>query len=174
MTLDRAQSVAIKTPRLFIRPVKEGDLADIYAIHSVEEVNRHIPYQTWETMEDAKAWLAMIRERQLKQEAGQFVISNNDGVIGTIIIFNYHTESGCLEIGYVLAQSVWRQGYMKEALDAFIPRIVELLALSEIKATVESENRSSGGLLISLGFTLESKRVEADGTEIRLFRKTTT
>jgi len=169
--LSKINNLDIRTERLTIRAARECDLASIYAIHKVDEVNRYLPYDTWQNMTDAQAWFDATVKRRTEQSAEQFVLLTAASLVGTAIVFNHCEATQSAEIGYVLGRDYWRQGYISEALTALLPTIANTLNLVQINATVERENNRSIALLLKLGFTHANTEQEESGVFLDCFSK---
>ncbi|GHA18583.1 N-acetyltransferase [Arenicella chitinivorans] len=165
----------IQTENYLLRPIVETDITAIYAIHSDDEVNRYLPYQTWQNWADAERWYARVLERRGIAEAAQFVIlrRGRPELVGTAIAFDYLAESNSIEIGYVLARANWGQGVMTEILRALLPALADRLTLSEFRANVDCENTASLNLLAKLGFQTRNVVTQEDGTRSQRLTKTT-
>ena len=162
--------IEIHTPRLTIRPVAAGDLADLLEINGDAEVTRYLPYATWQSMEDATAWLARMDALGTAGSARQLVLVRNSDakVVGTMLMFRLDEGSARLEIGYVLGRSYWGQGLMSEALRAACAHAFSQLRIRRLEAEVNPLNAASNRLLAACGFTLEGrmrKRWVAKGVE---------
>ncbi len=154
----------LETQRLQIRPVIKADLMAIHQIHSDEQVNRYLPYQTWLSWDDARAWYARVLMRRRQEHAEQFVIlrKHDDALIGSCIVFIHEFDSENLELGYVLARQFWGNGYMFEALETFVPVVTEFISRPTMYAVIESENTSSRKLISKLGFEQSHQKQEDD------------
>ena len=152
----------IETPRFLLRLPDDADLPALYAIHSVDEVNRYLPYVTWASMADAEAWITRARTRLAAEQATQFVIIDKAGgqLIGSCVLFMFDFESGLAEMGYALAQPCWGKGYMREILSALIDFGFGPLGLRRLEAEVDVRNPASHHLLLALGFEHEGLRRE--------------
>lgn len=180
--ISKLGQLSLETERLRIRPIEDRDVKAIYPIHTDPIVNQHLPYDTWLNWDDAKHWYARVLERRKNQEAEQFIIerTSNLELIGTCIAFNYSDQSienqsvnnnRCIEFGYVLARHAWKQGYMQEAMSAFIPALQKHLSLSTIKASVGNDNTASLALLNKPGFKHVDTTIEEDGVHLCRLRK---
>lgn len=160
----RLTNLNFHTSRLFIRPTQFNDLDSIFAIHSNDAVNRYIPYQTWQTRDDALAWFDYIEERRAREFAEHFIIQDiaSGEIVGGCLAFDFHKANGRVEFGYVLGQDHWGQGYMYEALLAFIAHLQGNLELSTLVAKVDPENKGSLRLLEKLGFQPDPKQSNRD------------
>ncbi|MEH6587799.1 MAG: GNAT family N-acetyltransferase [Halioglobus sp.] len=150
-------SSPLLSERLFIRELRHSDLEDLLVVHSVDAVNRYLPYTTWKNSADAEAWWEKLQERMLDGNAMQFVICDRaqDKAIGGCILFGYAKEHQRAELGYAIGQSYWGKGYAREAMQRFLRYAFEDIGLRRIDAKVDSRNEASSGLLLRLGFTSE-------------------
>ena len=151
------EAPALPSARLTQRLVEERDLPDLFTIHSVDEVNRFLPYTAWKEMADAQAWYGRAVGRHEEGSAMQFVIVENssDRVVGTSLLFRFDRDNQRCELGYALGQDRWGRGYMREAISTLLDHAFGPLELRRIEAEVDPRNRSSHGLLLRLGFTHE-------------------
>lgn len=147
----------LRTKRLELRLVEHRDLPDLLAVHSVDEVNRFLPFDTWAGMSDALAWYKKVLQRHQGGEAIQFAIveSRSGKVMGSCLVFGYEEDAQRVELGYGLGQGWWGQGYAREAIEMLIAHCFDTLALRRLDARVDPRNHASHALLLRLGFTLE-------------------
>lgn len=149
--------VRIESPRLTLRPVHVSDLADLLEVNGDPQVTRFLPYPTWQSPEDAAAWLSRMDALAASGTGRQLVlVANLDSkVIGTLLLFRFEEASGRLELGYALARNRWRQGLMREAVDAACSHAFGELNIRRIEAEVNPANEASCRLLLGAGFALE-------------------
>lgn len=149
----------IETARLQIRIVTASDLPDLLKINGDDTVTRFLPYDTWQSLSDAEAWLTRMNEMQASGSTLQFVIADKTSgtVIGSCLLFRYDTGSQLAELGYVLGSSYWGQGYMREALTGLLNEAFNTMNLRRIEAQVNPENVASCKLLLNLGFSEEGR-----------------
>lgn len=147
----------VSSRRLTLRPVAEADLADLLEINGDPEVTRFLPYETWRSLDDGVAWLRRMEALAATGTGQQLVVVRHADakVIGTLLLFKFDEPSARVELGYVLGRSHWRQGLMREALEAVCAHAFTAMAVRRIEAEVNPGNAASNRLLRSLGFTLE-------------------
>lgn len=147
----------LRTDRLELRLVEQRDLPDLLAVHSVEAVNRFLPFETWLGMDDAEEWYEKVRQRHLVGEAIQFAIveARSGKVMGSCLCFDYEEDNQRAELGYCLGQGWWGQGFAREAVHCLIAHAFDELGLRRLDARVDPRNQASNALLRRLGFTLE-------------------
>ena len=161
--ISKLGALSLETERLLIRPIVDSDVRDVYQIHSDDKVNRYLPYDTWQSWDDAKHWYAKILHRRVHQEAEQLVIIRKDDqhLVGTSIVFGFKSDEKSCEFGYVLNRQFWRHGYMFEATQALLDSLLSMNELDSVRAVVDSENSASLALLSKLGFTITARLKEA-------------
>ncbi|WP_170266549.1 GNAT family N-acetyltransferase [Brevifollis gellanilyticus] len=147
----------IETSRLFLRAVSESDLPAMLAMNGDAEVVRYLGHAPWEGIEKAEAWFKRVSAQVTAGTALELVlVSKETGqVIGRCGLFEYEKPDDHAMLGYIMHRAHWRQGYMREALRAFIAHGFDTIGLRRIEARAEGDNVASTGLLKSLGFTQE-------------------
>ena len=73
---------------------------------------------------------------------------------------NHDKQEHSAEFGYVLGSKYWRQGYMYEAMTAFISYLTNDLAILSLKASIDTENIASIKLIKKLGFTENTQNMD--------------
>jgi RimJ/RimL family protein N-acetyltransferase len=149
----------VTTSRVTIRVASEHDLDDLFEVNSDDAVTRFLPYATWRSAADGKAWLARMEAIVATGTGRQLVIVRNSDckVIGTVLLFKFDEASARVELGYVLGSKHWRQGLAAEAIRAVCRHAFGRLAIRRIEAEVNSGNEASNALLRSLGFIHEGR-----------------
>ncbi len=147
----------LSTPRLLLREITAGDAPALFAIHSDVEVMR------WFGADPLK------KPAQADQLAAQFasaftagtglrwaiVQQANQQLVGTCGVFRWNqTWRSCL-LGFELARSMHRRGYMGEALSAVLLYAFDRMHLHRIQAESHARNHASIALLTRLGFQHE-------------------
>ena len=147
----------LETARLVVRPVAESDLPALMDVNGDEEVTRFLPYKTWRSLDDARAWLERMRGFEATGVSTQLVVVDKASrrAIGTALVFRFEPDNLQAELGFVLGRSHWRTGVMTEALTALIGAAFGEMKLRRLEAVAESRNAASCGLLRRLGFTRE-------------------
>ena len=146
--------LSLETDRLLIRPAEKADLKSVYSIHTDDEVNRYLPYDTWTAWDDAVKWYDRVQQRRAEKDAEQFVVvrKSDQKVVGTCIAFDFDESDQSCEFGYVLNRRYWNNGYMLEATRALLEALLSQAEISSIRAVVQAPNTSSLKLLEKLGF----------------------
>ena len=146
----------LETERLVLRKIVPKDAAALYAIFGDDEVTRYYDLATMTDPADADT---MVRRMVARYRHGQAIrwgiVRKQDSAFMGTCGFHFQAASFKAEIGYDLAQSYWRQGYMSEALRAMLAYGFERLQLNRIEALVMPGNEASAVLLQRLGFVEE-------------------
>ena len=145
------------TQRLTIRPVTADDLGDLFDINGDDEVTAFLPYATWQTPADGIAWLVRMEKLVTAETANQLVMvrTADQKILGTVLLFNFNQASARIELGYVVGQPYWRQGYATEALAEVCNYVFAKLGIRRIEAEVNTNNLASNSVLLRLGFVRE-------------------
>lgn len=147
----------IESERLTVRLLRESDLPALLEVNGDEGTTALLPYPTWHSLDDARAWHARMVGLQAAGSALQFaVVSKASGLaIGTCLLFRYEEGSARVELGYVLGRAHWGRGLMREALGVLLDHAFANMNVRRVEAEVDPRNIASAGLLRRLGFTRE-------------------
>jgi [ribosomal protein S5]-alanine N-acetyltransferase len=150
-------SASFATGRLQVRLVEARDLRDLLVVNGDDEATRYLPYPSWDSMEDAEAWLVRIGALHEQGKSRQFVMVDReaDRCVGAIVLFNTDDANRRAEVGYVVARPDWGRGYAREALDGLLLRAFEDMDLRRVEAFADPRNAGSHRLLMSTGFVHE-------------------
>jgi ribosomal-protein-alanine N-acetyltransferase len=149
--------IVIKTSRLELRPLAQGDESRLFEIHSDPEFMRYWSSPPWTSLDQATA---LIQRDQAELAAGIQLrlgvrLAKEALLIGTCCLFKFHTQCRRAEVGYGIARASWRNGYMAEALSALIDFGFAELNLNRIEADIDPRNVASAKILEKLGFLRE-------------------
>jgi ribosomal-protein-alanine N-acetyltransferase len=147
----------IESARVLVRLLEQADLPSLLQMNSNAEVTALLPYATWNSPADGKAWYDRMRGIEAAGTALQFVVvaKSANVAIGTCLLFRLEEASGRAELGYALGREHWGQGLMREALAALLSAAFGSMGLRRIEAEVSTRNPASAKLLARLGFTKE-------------------
>lgn len=114
----------IESSRLVVRTVEAGDLPDLLAVNGDDAVTHHLPYASWQSLDDGRAWLARMDKLAASGSSLQLVLIDKASghCIGSCLLFRLDEGSARAELGYVLGHAHWGRGLMFEALSAVIAR----------------------------------------------------
>lgn len=142
----------IRTARLTLRRARASDAADLHAVFTEPAAMRYWTRPAHDTLAETEEWLAGMIAAD-PAEADDFVIVHDGRVIGKAGAWRLP------EIGYILHPAYWRQGLMREALQAVIPYLFARHPVPALTAEADPRNAASIMLLQDLGFH-ETHRAE--------------
>lgn len=139
----------IETERLILRKFEAGDEEDLYAFLSDIEVVKWEPYAPMTRAQAADA----LQARMATDEMIAMELKNNRRVIGNVYLGSRPFDAK--EIGFLLHQAYWGQGYAQEACAAVLERVFQE-GTHRVYAECDPENERSWRLLERLGFRREA------------------
>lgn len=146
----------LETQRLILRPLTESDLDDLFEyaqdIH-VANPGMWQPYESYESCRQHLNQLIGLYQRWLMWWALEDKASGK--MIGRCELARYDDEDRKAEIGYALNRDFWRQGLMREAMQAVLKHGYTELNLDRTSAVVLTDNAASIALLEQQGFQRE-------------------
>lgn len=156
----------IETERLLLRPIDpDGDLDDLHAYLSREDVCRYIPPPARNRDELALAFAKPDRTRSFLTEEGQVlalavVLRETGRLIGDTVLFWHSAQHGHGEIGYAFNPDFHGNGYATEAATALLALAFDDLGLRRVTARIDQENPASARVLTKIGMRQEAVLVE--------------
>ena len=161
----------IETQRLTITEFTM-DMAEAVHLNSLDEdTRRFVPDEVFETLEDAQETVDFLISCYEKREAPLvYPVLLRDGAnIGYVQAVPL--EEGTWEIGYHIAKAYTGNGYATEAVQAFLPWIMEKLQLTEMLGVCLKENAASIKVMERCGFEkVFEGRGNYQGTEREICR----
>jgi [ribosomal protein S5]-alanine N-acetyltransferase len=152
-------NAAVRTKRLFLRPVQQGDLPALTELRSNPEVVRYLPQPSAPGPEEiAKALRA---EMDLVASGGETLLwgiqrHRDPTLIGHIAVWpRGDDEITRGELIIAVVPSVWRQGIATEACTAAMTRWLQQFPGSTIYAAAHPENVACHALMRKLGLEHE-------------------
>ena len=145
----------IQTPRLLLRRMEMGDAADIYAYGKDPEVARHVLWDPYTSVSDARGYIRAMQRKYRNMEPSSWGIEYEGHIVGTIGYMWYNHEHSSTEVGYSLARRLWNQGLMTEALRAVVNYTFKDLHINRIEAQHELTNPASGKVMLKCGMRQE-------------------
>lgn len=145
----RGPSAEIATARCRIRPLAEGDRADVLALYRDERVRRYLGGP----LRDER--LLAERFEGLLAAAGEggcgAVRMAADGSFAGLVCVGLHHNGRDVEVSYQFRPDRWGAGLAQEAVGAVIPWAARRWGLGRIVAETQEANRASRRLLDRLG-----------------------
>jgi len=150
----------IKTERLLITTFDESMILSVHSNSLDEDTRKFVPDEVFETEEAARGTVEFLIQAYDGEE-GPFVypVITLDGNENIGYVQAIWREDESLEIGYKIAEKYTGAGYATEALQAFIPVILDELEVSEIWGITRADNIASCKVLEKLNFELREKVV---------------
>lgn len=146
----------LETERLTITEFTPDMAQAVHENSLDEETRRFVPDEVFETVEDAAGTIEFLMS-QYDAEGGPLVYpvllkdNTNIGYVQAVPL-----DSGDWEIGYHIGAAFRGNGYATEAVDAFLPVIMDKLDIFRISGICLSENAASIKVLEKCGFILEA------------------
>ncbi|MBI1416709.1 MAG: GNAT family N-acetyltransferase [Limimaricola sp.] len=133
----------LRTARLLLRPARVDDLPALHAILRDPCAMRYWSTPPHPDLKTTAAWLDSMLSRQ---PVTDFLIERDGIVIGKAGAWRLP------EVGFLLHPDHWRQGIMREAMEAVLPFLWQASDVPFLTADVDPRNEASLGLLRALGF----------------------
>jgi [ribosomal protein S5]-alanine N-acetyltransferase len=147
------------TARLQLRPLETSDARRIFEIWSDPEVMRFYDVAPLTRVEQAEDVVARLMQDMTEGSGIRWAIeSASEGCQGRLIGtcgFRLNFAFRSASLGFELERRFWRQGLMREALEAAIAYAYDHLGMNRIQATTDLHNHASTQLLRGLGFVEE-------------------
>jgi ribosomal-protein-alanine N-acetyltransferase len=147
----------LETERLKLRKLTIRDAGDVFEYASVPEVSLYVTWLPHRTIADTKSFLKHMLfqyEKGIPSSWG-IVLKDTGKLIGTGGYLWWSTEHSKAEVGYVLSDKYWNNGYMTEALKKILQFGFETMNLERIEARCFVENMVSERVMQKCGMKLE-------------------
>jgi len=143
--------------RIRLRGFREGDLHDLYAVHSDPQVMRYWSFPAWTELAQAQARLANAMSGRDPQRLLCWAIAerSDDRLVGGVTVFAIERAQERAEIGYCLRSDRWGHGLAREALQLALAHAFDGLRLRRVEADIDPRNTASCALAERLGFARE-------------------
>ncbi len=154
----------LSSKRLHIAVPTSQDNPQVMAVAGDLEVSKHLrgvphPYGP----DDAQAWIQKAQDPV--EPAIRRGIYRHTQLIGCIGL--HPASDGALEVGYMLARAVWRQGYGSEAALSFVRTAQQQFPTRHIIAGHKRDNVASGRILQTCGFVFIPARLNRMSAPLR-------
>jgi len=145
----------LKTERLRLRKAKLADAEAIFRQYAQDpEVTRYVSWRAHRNLEETREYVQMCLLAWDVGKAFHWVIeSAEDKQVMGMIIARVNAEKW--ELGYVLARTYWRQGYMTEALTAIIAWALKQKEIHRVWAVCDVDNKASARVMEKIGMERE-------------------
>jgi RimJ/RimL family protein N-acetyltransferase len=144
----QARELAIQTPRLQLRPWREGDRDALAALLAHPEVMRDWGGALSRAASDAK----LDRYAEAFRDHGfcRWVVERNGaflGYVGVLPHFEAHPLGAHSDLGWRLVREAWGHGFASEAARAALRDVFERIGLREVLAYTSAHNVRSQAVM---------------------------
>ena len=155
--IDGFTAEPVETDRLLLRRLVIQDAADIFEYGRDPEVARHVLWDPYRSISEARSYIRSMQRHYRMAEASSWGIELKETgrIVGTIGYMWFQRENASAEVGYSLARPCWNRGLMTEALKAVIAYSFDTLNLNRVEAQHEITNPASGAVMRKAGMTKE-------------------
>lgn len=171
------RDIILETERCYVRELEESDVAAEAKLFESPHMTDFIdpPEEYEEEVLLCREYAELVYRRYGFGTWGIFD-RNTDALIGEAGLeprfdvdrdeypYDWMFEDDCAELGFLIAEDLWGQGYCTEACSSILGYCKEHFGIRRVFARAEEENAASVRVLEKLGFTREEK-----GLYIRLF-----
>lgn len=146
-------TMRIETERLIIMELTLDMAAEIQRQSQDEDTRRFVPDEVFDTLEEARKTVRELMAVYQSQDGPYvYAVVRKDGnLLGYVQLCR--VDDGW-EIGYHIAAEQTGRGYATEAVCAFLPVMMDRLALERVWGIVDERNTASCRVLEKCGFTL--------------------
>ncbi|MGX9347784.1 GNAT family N-acetyltransferase [Microbacterium sp. KNMS] len=154
----------IVTERLRLRLMDDGDIDDVHAYQSRDDVCEYLLYEARDR-DTIVAKMAKWSQLTTLAEDDDYLVLGIEHlaegrVIGDLYVHLKSVENRCVELGWAVHPDYQGRGYAAEAAAAIIRLSFETLGLHRIMAEIDPRNRASAALCRRLGMRCEAHFVE--------------
>ena len=150
----------LNTARLFLRPFRADDHADLHAITGAPEVVRWMDWGP-NTPEETAVFLghALASETETPRRTWKFAVvrTADEALIGSTELHIESPEHRRGTMGYLIAPAAQGQGYATEAAQAVLNFGLTTGGLHRITATCDPDNLGSARVLEKIGMSREGR-----------------
>jgi len=154
----------LTTDRLTLRPFAEGDLDDLYAFHSRQEVARFLYWEPRNLAQVRETLAQKIGQSRLEAEGERLVLAVRSHEVGRVIgevslcwLSKEHRQG---EFGYVFHPDAGGRGLATEAAEVMLRLGFDELGLHRIIGRCDPRNQASWRLMERLGLRREAHFVQ--------------
>lgn len=150
--------IILETPRLTIRELSEDDLDEVAAMLMDPEVMRFWPRPY--TSAESFAWIGRQRQRYATHGFGYWLaVEKATGqAVGQVGVLPRVLDGvDEVDIGYIIRQSRWREGFASEGAAACRDHVFEALGRPRVLCLVRPENTPSLGVARKIGFKTDGR-----------------
>lgn len=131
----------------------DRDFGDYYALVKNDAVMRYITGKGLSEQQAREKFNSIIEINNREREIGYFKVYAGKQFIGDCKLVRYRHNRDVFEIGYLLKEAFWRQGYGTEICRKMLDRAQNIAPQTEVIAVIHSENTASKRLLEKFNFS---------------------
>ena len=136
-----------------LRPFADGDEALLFRMYKDAELARIVPQPVHASLDESRALLTRIRERNATGATIGWVIELRDGTsVGTTGLVRIDSELAKADIAYYVARDYWGSGIAHDAVATVLRFAFETLHLTRVVARVDAMNVRSQRFALRQGF----------------------
>lgn len=147
----------LQTARLRLRPFRDADVDELFAMHSDSNVLRYWDSPAWTDHERAARFVVTCRQMAEEGSGARLAVERaGDGVfIGWCSLSRWNPDYRSASLGYCYRIAAWGNGYATEAARELLRWGYDALDLNRVQAETDTRNVASARVLEKLGFALE-------------------
>lgn len=144
--------------RIELRCMSESDALALFDIYGDPAVMKYTDENPFENAGTVRLMLQSVQKLMSRGESLEWaiVLVDSETLIGTCGLHSFDESFDRAEVGCLLRQSAWGQGYMRDAIDLLKVYAKDTLGLSHLMADVHPENKRAQQLFRALGFRHDS------------------
>jgi RimJ/RimL family protein N-acetyltransferase len=150
----------LETARLFIRPLTEADLDDVYAYHQLPEATAYLPWPERSREATREVLVARQLTVSLEGEGSSLALGaalrETNQVIGEMFLFWRSEPNRQGELGFVFHPAFQGRGYAQEAAECMLTIGFGAMNWHRIFGRCDSRNAASARLMSRLGMRQEA------------------
>ncbi len=146
----------LETRRLFLREMDQNDFRDLAEI--LQNPRVMYAYEHDFTDEDVQTWLDRQRKRYLQYGFGLWamILKSDHRMIGQAgLTMQPYKGQEVLEIGYLLKENFWHQGYAREAAAGCRDYAFHHLGANKVHSIIKADNFASMKVAEGIGMKKE-------------------
>ncbi len=147
-----AGNFVIHTSRLCLRPLAEQDLQLYLDLYTNAETMMFVGEPLLPEQAAHSFQVALRLNAQAPFKRLFLAIAEHGRCAGLCAINQWNSETAQVEVGIILLQPWYGQGYATEALSALIQRVQQQFYAAVIKGDLDPENKAAVQLVLKTGF----------------------
>lgn len=153
----RAAHSTIHTARLLLRPLHFSDAKDLHAYAKDPQVARFVLWEPHRSLSHTRSILRrmMLQSKLEGLHTKAIVLADSQRMVGTIGLVWLDAGHAVAELGFSLAADCWNQGYMSEALSAYLRWLFTYQGYNRLEARHDARNPASGAVMKKAGMQKE-------------------